>query len=334
MSTRDDVLGRAASAPSRAGSVAAAVLQRVGILPMLIIVLFVYFGLRQPRFVSVINLYTVLTQSVYVIVITLAQTVVLLTGGFDLSVGSSVALTSIVVGQILVAHTSSIGTGIVLGSLAGLGVGTAIGVINGGIISLFGVSPFIVTLAMLSMAAGAALIQSGGVPVFGLPDAFAATLSTGTLFGIPVPWLVTAIILAALYVVLNWTRVGRYIYALGGNMEAARLSGVPVRFYLWLTYILAGAVVGIGGVMLTARVGSGEPTLGAELPLESIAAAVVGGVSLRGGEGTLTGATLGAIFFVFLRNGMDLIGISSYVQMVITGLILILAIIVDRYIHR
>lgn len=334
MSTGDDVLGRAASAPSRAGSVAADVLQRVGILPILIIVLFVYFGLRQPRFVSVINLYTVLTQSAYVIVITLAQTVVLLTGGFDLSVGSSVALTSIVVGQILVGHANSVGAGIVLGSLAGLGVGTAIGVVNGGLISLFSVSPFIVTLAMLSMAAGAALIQSGGVPVFGLPDAFAAMLSTGTLLGIPVPWLVTAVILAALYVVLNWTRIGRYIYALGGNMEAARLSGVPVRFYLWLTYILAGAIVGIGGVMLTARVGSGEPTLGAELPLESIAAAVVGGVSLRGGEGTLAGATLGAIFFVFLRNGMDLIGISSYVQMVITGLILILAIIVDRYIHR
>jgi ribose transport system permease protein len=334
VSAQDDVLRRASAAPSRASSVTGEVLQRVGILPILIVVLFVFFGLVEPRFLHAQNLYTVLTQSVYLIMITLAQTVVLLTGGFDLSVGSSVALTSIVVGQILVAYADHIAVGITLASLAGVGVGTLIGVINGAVISLFTVSPFIVTLAMLSMAAGGALILSGGVPVFGLPDAFARILSTGLFLGLPVPWLVTIVILVILYLTLNWMRIGRYIYALGGNSEAARLSGVPVRFYLWLTYAMAGAVVGLGGVMLTARVGSGEPNLGATLPLESIAAAVVGGVSLRGGEGTLTGATLGAIFFVFLRNGMDLIRISSYVQMIVTGLLLVLAIVVDRYIHR
>ena len=334
MSAQDDALRRPAPAPVRRHSAAAEILQRVGILPILIVVLFVFFGLREPRFLRAENLYTVLTQSVYLVMITLAQTVVLLTGGFDMSVGSSVALTSIVVGQILVAYANNITTGTVLATVAGVGVGIAIGVINGGVISLFSVSPFIVTLAMLSMAAGGALILSGGVPVFGLPEAFAGALSTGVLFGIPVPWLVTGVVLAALYVVLDWTRFGRYIYALGGNAEAARLSGVPVRAYQWLTYILAGAVVGIGGVMLTARVGSGEPNLGATLPLESIAAAVVGGVSLRGGEGTLTGATLGAIFFVFLRNGMDLIRISSYTQMIVTGLLLVLAIVADRFIHR
>lgn len=305
---------------------------QVGILPFLMAGLVVIFGVLQPRFLAWQNIHTVGIQSVYLVIVAIAQMLVLLTSGFDLSVGSSIAVVSIVTSSVLVAGAGD-ATGIAVAAAAGVGVATLIGAVNGAVIAVFGVSPFIVTLAMLSMAAGAALIMSGGVPVFNLPAGFSDSLAKATIATVPVPWVVTAIIIFAVYVLLSWTRFGRYLYAVGGNADAAHLSGVPVRLCLFLAYVLAGVLTGVAGVMLTARVGSGEPNLGATVPLESIAAAVLGGVSLRGGEGTLLGAVLGAVFLVFLRNGMDLIRISSYTQMVVTGVLLIVAIVADRYIH-
>ncbi|MDW8061050.1 MAG: ABC transporter permease, partial [Thermomicrobium sp.] len=201
-------------------------------------------------------------------------------------------------------------------------------------VSLFRVPPFIVTLAMMTAVSGLALHVSRGVPIFGLPGYFSSTLYTGRLLGIPVPWLVTALVLVIMYVVLHWTRFGRYWYAIGSNAEAARLSGIAVRLYLFLAYTIAGVLVGVTGLLLTARVGSGEPTLGASFPLESIAAAVLGGVSIRGGEGNLFGAALGAVFLVMLRNGMNILGVSSYTQMIITGALLVFAVIIDNWVHR
>lgn len=309
-------------------------IERVGILPILMVVLLTVFGLGSEHFLTGRNISTILTQSVYLIMISVAQTLVLLTGGFDLSVGASVAFTSIMTSTVVLAYKTDPTTGIILGTLVGLGVATLIGAVNGAIVARFSVSPFIVTLAMMSVVNGVALIKSGGVPVFGLPAQFKETLFTARVAGIPVPWMVTILLVAIMFFVLHWTRLGRYWYAVGGNAEAARLSGVAVRWYLFLAYVVTGLVTGITGVMLTARVGSGEPNLGSTMPLESIAAAVLGGVSIRGGQGSLWGAILGAIFLVFLRNGMDLMGVSSYVQMVVTGSLLIFAIIVDRYIHR
>lgn len=309
-------------------------LERVGILPILMTVLFTVFWLGSEHFFTSRNIATILTQSVYLIIVSVAQTIVLLTGGFDLSVGASVAVVSIMTSKVLLAYKAAPVMGILLGSLTGLGVATLIGAINGAVISLFSVSPFIVTLAMMSVVGGASLMISGGVPVFGLPKQFSAALFTAKFLGIPVPWVVTILLVALMLFILLWTRLGRYWYAIGGNSEAARLSGVNVRGYLFLAYVVAGLVVGLAGVMLTARVNSGEPNLGSTMPLESIAAAVLGGISIRGGQGHLWGAILGAIFLVFLRNGMDLMGVRSYTQMVVTGSLLILAIIVDRYIHR
>lgn len=309
-------------------------LERVGILPVLMVALLLVFGLNSKHFLTANNISTILTQTVYLVIVALAQTLVLLTAGFDLSVGSSIAFISIVTSMVLLGSSGGPAARSLLAATAGVTVGTAIGAVNGLIVALFGVSPFIVTLAMLSVMSGVALIVSGGVPIFGLPAEFKALLFTAKVAGLPVPWLVTAAIIALAYVTLYWTRLGRYWYAIGGNSDAAHLSGVPVRFYLFLAYTIAGLLVGIAGVLLTARVGSGEPNLGATLPLESISAAVLGGVSIRGGEGTLMGAVLGSFFLVLLRNGMDLTGVSSYAQMVVTGCLLILAIIVDRYIHN
>jgi ribose/xylose/arabinose/galactoside ABC-type transport system permease subunit len=308
------------------------VLTRVGILPILMLVLIVIFGVIEPRFLAWQNIRTVGIQSVYLIIVSVAQMIVLITGGFDLSVGSSIALTSIVTGSVLIAVTPDLAA-IAKAAAAGVAVATLIGAVNGAVVSIFAVSPFIATLAMMSIASGAALLISGGVPIFNFPPDFSDTLATGALFGVPTPWIVAGLVVLSVHLLLSWTKFGRYVYAVGGNAEAAHLSGVPVRRSLFLAYLLAGTLTGVAGVVLTARVGSGEPNLGATVPLESIAAAVLGGVSLRGGEGTLLGAVLGAFFLVFLRNGMDLIRISSYVQMIITGILLIIAIVADRYIH-
>lgn len=309
-------------------------IEQLGLLPVLLVLLLLFFSIASPNFFTRANLSTILTQALFLIIVSVAQTLVLLTGGFDLSMGSSIALVSIVVGLQLLDHPDTPATGLLIATLVAIAVATGIGALNGLFVALFRVPPFIVTLAMMTAVSGLALKVSGGVPVFGLPAYFSNALYIGKVVGIPVPWLVTILVLAAMYLLLHWTRFGRYWYAIGSNAEAARLSGISVRFYLFLAYTIAGVLVGITGLLLTARVGSGEPTLGANFPLESIAAAVLGGVSIRGGEGNLFGAALGAIFLVMLRNGMDIMGISTYTQMMITGGLLVLAVIIDNWIHR
>ncbi len=333
MSTPREVATRRYQPSGRVAAVRG-VIDQLGLLPFLLIALLIFFSIASPNFFTRANLSTILTQALFLIIVSVAQTLVLITGGFDLSMGSAIALVSIVVGLRLLDHPDDPATGLLLAALAALAVATGIGALNGLFVALFRVPPFIVTLAMMTAVSGLALHVSRGVPIFGLPSYFANTLYTGRIIGIPVPWLATVLVLAIMYVVLHWTRFGRYWYAIGSNAEAARLSGIAVRFYLFLAYTLAGMLVGVTGLLLTARVGSGEPTLGASFPLESIAAAVLGGVSIRGGEGNLFGAALGAVFLVMLRNGMDIMGISTYTQMIITGALLVLAVIIDNWIHR
>ena len=276
------------------------------------------------------NLMTVGRQSTYLVMVTAGQMLTILCAGFDLSVGSSVALTSIVTSLVMVSFSDPM-IGMILGVICGIGVATLVGVANGVTIAAFRVSPFVVTLGMLSIAHGLALLISRGVPIFNLPDEFGHTFGVGHVLGIPVPVFAALFIVFLIYILLSRTRIGRYFYALGGNREAARLSGIAVRKYTALAYVLCGTLTGITGVMLTARVASGEPNLGAALPLESIAAAVIGGVSLRGGEGGVIGAVFGAILIVLIRNGMDLMNVSSYLQMVVMGCLLIFAVVMDHF---
>ncbi|MCB2227076.1 MAG: ABC transporter permease [Desulfarculaceae bacterium] len=303
---------------------------KVGVLPFLLVALVILFGLAEHRFLSLSNLLNVGRQTTYLAIVTAAQMLTILCAGFDLSVGSSVALTSIVSSMVMVSIVDPT-TAIIVGILVGIGVATLVGLANGITIAVFRVSPFVVTLGMLSVAHGLALLVSSGVPIFNLPEQLNETLGHGTIWGFPVPVVVAVIIIAMIWLLLSRTRVGRYFYALGGNREAARLSGIAVRKYTALAYVLCGVLTGIAGIMLTARVASGEPNLGANLPLESIAAAVIGGVSLRGGEGSLIGAIFGAILIVLIRNGMDLMNISSYLQMVVMGCLLIFAVVMDQF---
>ncbi len=280
---------------------------RVGVLPFLLLVLVILFSLAGGgRFMSLSNLINMGRQSTYLAIVTAGQMLTIVCAGFDLSVGSSVALTSVVTSLVLVTFSDPT-TAILAGVLSGIAMATLIGLANGLTIAFFRVSPFVVTLGMMSVAQGLALLLSGGVPIFNLPPGLNKTLGTGTVGGLPIPIIVAAVIIFLIYVLLNRTRIGRYFYAIGGNQEAARLSGISVTKYTFLAYILCGTLTGITGVMLTARIASGEPNLGAALPLESIAAAVIGGVSLRGGEGGVIGAIFGAVLIVTdpQRHGHD-----------------------------
>lgn len=304
---------------------------RVGVLPFLLAVLVILFSLAgQGRFMTLSNLINMGRQSTYLAIVTAGQMLTIVCAGFDLSVGSSVALTSVVTSLVLVSFSDPT-TAILIGVVSGIAVATLIGTANGLTIAFFRVSPFVVTLGMMSVAQGLALLLSGGVPIFNLPPGLNKTLGLGRIGGVPIPIIAAAVIVFLIYILLNRTRIGRYFYALGGNQEAARLSGISVTKYTFLAYILCGTLTGITGVMLTARIASGEPNLGAALPLESIAAAVIGGVSLRGGEGGVIGAIFGAVLIVLIRNGMDMMNISSYLQMVVMGLLLIFAVVMDHF---
>jgi ribose/xylose/arabinose/galactoside ABC-type transport system permease subunit len=307
---------------------------RLGVLPFMLILAIIVFTLMSGNFLSGRNLSNVARQSTYLIIVSMGQMLALLTGGFDLSVGTILAVTSVVGALAMVAahgaYPDMVWLAIMIGMLAGFGAGLSIGVVNGIGIAAFGVSPFIMTLGIASIGFGIALYLTGGVPVYGLPPAFGSTFGFGKLWGIPVPIYVAAALIALMAVVLYRTKLGRYWYAVGGNRNAARLSGVDTRFQLFLAYVFCGGLASLAGLLLTARLETGEANIGASLPLESIAACAIGGVSLRGGVGRLGNVVLGAIFINLMTNGMNLARIDSYLQTVVVGVLLILAVVADQ----
>ncbi len=307
---------------------------RLGVLPFLLVVAIVIFTMMSDNFLSTRNLTNVVRQSVYLMIVSLGQMFALLTGGFDLSVGTILAITSVVGASAMAATYAAMPDAIVLsilvGAVAGIAAGVAIGICNGIGVAVFGVSPFIMTLGMSSVGFGVALFLTGGVPVYGMPQQFGEVFGFGNLFGIPVPIYFAALLVIVTFFFVNWTRQGRYFYAVGGNEKAARLSGINTKMTLFVTYVLTALLTGIAGMLLTARLDTGEANIGATMPLESIAACVIAGVSLRGGVGRVENVVLGALFIVLVQNGMNLARIESYLQMVVLGALLILAVIADQ----
>ena len=308
---------------------------RLGVLPFLLLIAMIVFTLMSDNFLSGRNLLNVVRQSTYLALVSMGQMFALLTGGFDLSVGTILALTS-VVGATAMAATyaampDAVAFAILIGILTGVAAGTAIGAVNGIGVALFNVSPFMMSLGMASIGFGIALYMTGGVPVYGMPVEFGDTVGFGSLLGLPTPVLIALILIVVLYIVVNWTRLGRYFYAVGGNIKAARLSGINTRLTLFLAYVLCGAMAAISGILLTARLDTGEANIGATMPLESIAACVIAGVSLRGGVGRLENVVLGALFIGLVQNGMNLARIESYLQTVVIGALLILAVVADQF---
>lgn len=305
--------------------------QRIGALPPLFLLAVLVFGLQQPRFLSLVNLSNVAVQSSYLVIVALAQTLVIVTAGFDLSVGATIALASILTAMAMTTGGLDPVTAILLGGCVSAAVGLGVGLINGGFIALSRVSPLIVTLGTMTAIQGLCLTISNGMPVFGLPPLFGSTFSLGRVFGLPVPVLCSLLVLAGVHILMQHTKFGRHLYAVGSSPRAAHISGVPVRRTLWTTYAITGLLTGLAAFLLAARVGSGEPNLGGNFPLMSIAAAVLGGVSLKGGEGTAIGAAVGAVFIVLMTNGMDLTGIGSFAQMLVLGSVLVFAAVLDAF---
>lgn len=311
---------------------------RVGVLPFFLIAALVVFTLASPKFLTVDNITNVARQSVYLILVSLGQMLALVTGGFDLSVGTSIAITSVISATAMVALASvfpdAVWLVIALGVLAGFGAALLIGAVNGIGIAQFGVSPFIMTLGVQSVGAGAALFITGGVPIGNLPYAFGEFFGFGRVFGMPVPVLIAILAIIAMWVLMNRTRIGARLYAVGGNIKAANLSGINTKRTLFLAYVICALLASLAGILLTARVESGETNLGGTIALESIAAAVIAGVSLRGGIGRVESVVLGGFFIVLVQNGMNLMQIGSYMQMVLLGSLLILAVIIDQFRYR
>jgi ribose transport system permease protein len=300
-------------------------LRQVG-LPVAVVAMIIVFSISSNVFFTANNWQNVGLQAAALACVAFGQAFVILTAGIDLSVGSTVALVSVVTAL-------SMSFGIAVGIFAGLAVGALVGLVNGLVITRLRVAPFIATLAMLSIASGLALNVSGGTPVVGLPEGFTA-LAYSRVFGIPGPVLVAFLVFAIAYVVLWGSRLGRNIYATGGNAEAARLSGISTRSTILSAYVICSVLAAFGGIILTARVSSGQPSLGADLALQSVAAVVLGGVSLFGGRGNLLGVAFGVAFVVILTNGLNLLGVSSYTQLMVIGAAMIVAIAWDQYISR
>ncbi len=311
---------------------------KVGVLPFFLVGALIIFTALSSKFLTGQNLVNVARQSVYLVLVSMGQMLVLISGGFDLSVGTTIALTSVVSALSMVwlagIFPDAIWVAIALAALVGFGAAILVGMVNGIGVAYFDVSPFIMTLGVSSVVAGLALFLTGGVPVSGLPFAFGDTFGFGRIAGAPIPVLVALICIVAMWVFMSRTRLGTQVYAVGGNIKAAHLSAINTKRTLMLAYTICALIASLTGLLLTARVETGEANLGSTIALESIAACVIAGVSLRGGIGRVENVVLGAFFIVLVQNGMNLAQVSSYMQMVLLGLLLILAVIFDQLRYR
>jgi ribose transport system permease protein len=284
----------------------------------------VYFSIVRPQFATLPNMATILIAAAPFALIALGQTLVILTGGIDLSVGSVVALSAMTSAALCVGHPERMwlaaGVGVLVGLAAGLGSGLIVAYVN--------VAPFVATLGMLSVASGLAYAIGNGAPINGLPPEWAQIAST-KVFGLQAPVLVMAAGFIILAIVMTRTSFGMRIYAVGGNRTAAEVAGVNARRILTSVYAISGALAGMSGVILSSRVISAAPYLGKGYELNAIAAVVIGGASLKGGRGTIWGTLLGLLLIQTLNNGLDILVVPSYWQTVISGSLIVSAVAVD-----
>ncbi|GAA4308425.1 ABC transporter permease [Compostibacter hankyongensis] len=278
-----------------------------------------------PPFIKPSNIVNVLRQTAVNGILAVGMTFVIITAGIDLSVGSVLALSAVAATSL--AHPGEYP--LILSLLIGLLVGCACGALNGVLIAKKRLAPFIVTLAMMSVARGVALVYSSGRPIINLSDSY-NQIGGGYLAGIPVPVIIFLVIVLSGVFVLRYTRFGRYVYAIGGNELAARVSGInTTRILIW-TYVIMGALAGVAGIVLSSRVMSGSPAMGEGYELDAIAAVVIGGTSLFGGVGSISGTVVGALIMGVMDNGLDMLNVSSYWQQVVKGAIIVLAVLLDK----
>lgn len=288
------------------------------------IVISAILAILSPVFLSVTNLKNVVIQASINATLACGMTFVIISGGIDLSVGSVLAFAGVVMGSALKAEMSVVTVvliAIVIGGLSGL--------VNGLFITVGKLPPFISTLGMMSVARGVALLYTGGRSISGFKKSFTA-IGNGSWLGVPIIiWMLLATYIIAWFV-LRYTKLGRYTYAMGGNEEATRLSGIRVDIYKVGVYIISGATAGIAAAMLAARLNSAQPIAGVSYELTAIAATVIGGTSLTGGEGKITGTIIGALIISVIQNGLNLLNVPSYVQQIVIGVVIIGAVLLDR----
>lgn len=282
-------------------------------------------AISNEYFFTTKNILNVLRQTSINGILALGMTLVILTKGIDLSVGSVLALSGIITAS-LVTGADPMPAGFAI--LCGLGVGLLCGAVNGLVIARLGVPPFVATLGMLSVARGATYIYSDGMPIAGLSKSF-LWIGQGQVLGIPVPVFFFAGVFVLLWILLNKTTFGRYIYAVGGSEKSAKTAGIGTKKVIVSAYALAGMLAGLGGLILTARTTTGLPQAGVSYELDAIAAVVIGGTSLSGGIGTVRGTLFGALIIGVINNGLDLMGVSSFYQQVVKGVIIVCAVLLD-----
>ena len=279
----------------------------------------------QTQFTSLKNIMNVATQISMITIVAIGMTFVIISSGIDLSVGAVVAFSGVITAQIL----ASSGGNTVEAIAAGLLAGTAVGVFNGFIVANFKVPPFIVTLATMIGIRGLAFISCKGEPVS--IDGSFENIGSGEIFKIPIPVIIMIVVIAAGWYLANHTKWGRYIYALGGNEEASRLSGINIKSMKVFIFGLSGFLAALAGIINSARLISGDPKEGEMWELDAIAAAVVGGTSLSGGRGRIIGTVLGALIIGVIKNGLDTLGVESFTQMLIKGSVILAAVLIDQF---
>lgn len=298
--------------------------RRYGIVAVLVL-LCIVLSFANQYFLTLGNIADILRQTSINGILAVGMTYVVLTSGIDLSVGSILALAGIVSASLVTGnHALSPALGLALG----LAVGALAGAINGLLVARLSVPPFVATLGMLSAARGVTFIYNDGMPVTDLPDGY-LSIGTGSIAGVPVPIIVFAIVVAVFWAVLRYTTYGRYVYAVGGNAKSAKTSGISTGKIIFSVYVIGGLLAGLAGIILAARTTSALPQAGVSYELDAIAAVVIGGTSLSGGTGSLGGTVVGALLIGVINNGLNLLGVSSYYQQVVKGVIIVGAVLLD-----
>lgn len=298
-------------------------------------VLCLIIGLLSDKFFTVSNFWNVLRQISVNICLSVGMTLVVLMAGIDLSVGSVLALCGAItaglfkMGIEVPSQNLYVGFTLLGASLAGILTGALLGFFNGFVITRFKVPSFVATLAMLTVARGLTMLWTKGFPISGLGEQF-AYMGTGWFLGVPVPVWISVIVVALAVFLSDKTKIGRYIYAIGGNENASLLSGININKVKIIVYTIAGALAAVGGLMVTSRLDSAQPNAGTGYELDSIAAVVIGGTSLSGGKGSIWGTVLGAIIIGVLNNGLVLLNVSPFWQQVVKGFVILLAVIIDK----
>ena len=282
-------------------------------------------SIAHPDFLTISNLMTIGLQAAVRALLAIGELLVIISGGIDLSVGTAMSLSMVTMGLYVINSHGSLE----IGMLIAIATGVLVGLVNGMLVAFLGLPPFIITLGMLGIAQGLALTLSSGFSMYGFPKEF-DFLGGGQIIGIPVPIIILAVVAFVASFIFRETKLGRYAYAIGGGEEAARRAGIPVRRFKVAIYAFCGGLVGISSIVLSSRINSAHPGIGLGYELDAIAAVVIGGASLMGGRGNVSGAIIGALTMAAIRFGLNVMAVTPFIQQIVIGVILIIAVYLDR----